>query len=92
MAGYELNKQHAYSQVDFDAALKWEDAQRNTQRIRDRVQELQQVADLNCCWSIVNLRLTMRFHLRDGLIMIFGIYFRLRAILMQIKVIVFRQN
>lgn len=51
MAGYELNKQHAYSQVDFYAALKWEDAQRNTQQIRDRVQELQQIADLNCCWS-----------------------------------------
>ena len=51
MAGYALNKQKPFTKVDYLNALKWEDPERTTSRIRDRVNDLLTSESVTCCWS-----------------------------------------
>ncbi|WP_024873496.1 class I SAM-dependent methyltransferase [Tolumonas lignilytica] len=51
MAGYTLNRQQAFTKTDYLNALNWEDPQRCTTRVRDRVHQLQRNSEVNCCWS-----------------------------------------
>jgi len=56
MTGYVLNRQQAFTKTDYLNALNWDDPQRCTTRIRERVLQLQRIADVNCCWSGKSLK------------------------------------
>jgi 2-polyprenyl-3-methyl-5-hydroxy-6-metoxy-1,4-benzoquinol methylase len=58
MAGYSLNKHREFTKVDYLDALRWEDPERTTSRIRMRVNELLTNEDVACCWSGKRLKLT----------------------------------
>lgn len=58
MAGYGLNKQKSFTKVDYLNALRWEDPERTTSRIRKRVSDLLKNEDVACCWSGKRLKLT----------------------------------
>ncbi len=51
MAGFGLNKENAFSKLDYLHALHWEDSKRTTSRIRKRVDHLLNHANVICCWS-----------------------------------------
>lgn len=56
MASYSLNKAKQYTKLDYLNALRWEDPERTTARIRKRVTELMASEDVACCWSGERLR------------------------------------
>ncbi|WP_394224211.1 methyltransferase domain-containing protein [Alteromonas gracilis] len=56
MASYNLNKAKQYTKLDYLNALRWEDPERTTARIRKRVTELMASEDVACCWSGKRLR------------------------------------
>ena len=58
MAGYGLNRQKSFTKLDYLNALRWEDPERNTFRIRKRVNELLTNESVACCWSGSRLRLS----------------------------------
>ncbi len=58
MAGYSLNKHRKFTKVDYLDALRWEDPERTTSKIRMRVNELLTNEDVACCWSGKRLKLT----------------------------------
>ena len=51
MAGYGRNKEQKFTKLDYLNALKWEDPERTTTKIRKRVSELMANEDVACCWS-----------------------------------------
>lgn len=51
MAGYGRNKEQKFTKLDYLNALKWEDPERTTAKIRRRVSELMANEDVACCWS-----------------------------------------
>lgn len=51
MAGYSLNREQTLTKTDCLNALNWEDPQRCTTRIRNRVHQLQSDLGVYCCWS-----------------------------------------
>ncbi|WP_394172902.1 methyltransferase domain-containing protein [Thalassotalea litorea] len=51
MAGYGLNKEKAFSKIDYLNALNWDDPHRTTSRVRKRVDEILNTDDVRCCWS-----------------------------------------
>lgn len=51
MAGYGRNKEQEFTKVGYLHALKWEDPERTTARIRMRVSELMADEEVACCWS-----------------------------------------
>ncbi|MCB4435604.1 methyltransferase domain-containing protein [Alteromonas sp. McT4-15] len=51
MAGYGRNKEKQFTKLDYLNALKWEDPERTTSKIRKRVSELMANEDVACCWS-----------------------------------------
>lgn len=51
MAGYGRNKAQEFTKVDYLHALKWEDPERTTAKIRKRVSELMADEEVACCWS-----------------------------------------
>lgn len=48
MEGYNRSHPNAYSKVDYLNALRWENPERSTRQVRERVKAL---ADVDCCWS-----------------------------------------
>lgn len=48
MVNYNREHPNGYSQVDYLQALRWENPERSTTRVRDRVSAL---AHVDCCWS-----------------------------------------
>ena len=58
MAGYSQNKQRPLTKVDYLNALRWDDPERTTSRIRKRVNELLKSENVACCWSGKRLRLS----------------------------------
>ncbi len=58
MAGYGLNKQRPFTKVDYLNALRWEDPERSTSKIRKRVNELLTNEGVACCWSGKRLKLS----------------------------------
>lgn len=51
MAGYGRNKEQKFTKLDYLNALKWEDPERTTAKIRKRVSELMANEHVACCWS-----------------------------------------
>ena len=51
MAGYGRNKEQKFTKLDYLNALKWEDPERTTSKIRKRVSELMANEHVACCWS-----------------------------------------
>lgn len=51
MAGYGRNKEQKFTKLDYLNALKWEDPERTTAKIRKRVSELMANEYVACCWS-----------------------------------------
>ncbi|MEM7418587.1 MAG: class I SAM-dependent methyltransferase [Pseudomonadota bacterium] len=51
MAGYGRNKELKFTKLDYLNALKWEDPERTTSKIRKRVSELMANEHVACCWS-----------------------------------------
>ena len=51
MAGYGRNKEKQFTKLDYLNALKWEDPERTTAKIRKRVSELMANEHVACCWS-----------------------------------------
>lgn len=56
MAVYALKSQQTFTKTDYLNALNWEDPQRCTTRVRNRVHQLQTDLGVNCCWSGHSLR------------------------------------
>lgn len=48
LANYNRDHPNAYTQADYLQALRWENPERSTARVRSRVAALQHV---DCCWS-----------------------------------------
>ena len=48
MEGYNREHPSAYTKLDYLNALQWENPERSTRRVRERVGAL---ADVDCCWS-----------------------------------------
>lgn len=51
MASYRINREKSFSTVDYLTALTWDDPKRSTNRIREKVLQLQQYNYVKCCWS-----------------------------------------
>ena len=51
MASYTRNKAQQFSKLDYLKALNWEDPERTTARIRNRVNHLLGNEDVACCWT-----------------------------------------
>lgn len=51
MSGFSLNKSKQFSKLDYLAALQWENPERTTNRVRQRVNQLLQSDSVHCCWS-----------------------------------------
>ncbi|MDN7129659.1 methyltransferase domain-containing protein [Pseudidiomarina sp. 1APR75-15] len=51
MASYTFNLQRSFSQVDYLNALRWENPERTTHRVRKRVEALLAEDQVHCCWS-----------------------------------------
>lgn len=51
MSGYGLNKEKAFTKLDYLNALNWDDPERTTTRVRKRVDELLGHDNVRCCWS-----------------------------------------
>ena len=58
MAGYSRNKKRPLTKTDYLTALRWDDPERTTSRIRKRVNQLLANEDVACCWSGTRLKLS----------------------------------
>ncbi|MBY6064516.1 class I SAM-dependent methyltransferase [Pseudidiomarina sediminum] len=56
MEGYNREHPQAYTTLDYRNALNWENPERSTQRVRNRVQELMKEVGVDCCWSGASIR------------------------------------
>ncbi len=56
MAGYGKNRERQYSKLDYLNALTWDDPERTTTRVRNRVNSLLAQEPVSCCWSGKALR------------------------------------
>lgn len=56
MSNYSGNKQNAFSKINYLEALQWDDPERTTSRIRQRVNNLLATEGVACCWSGANLK------------------------------------
>ncbi len=61
MSSFKLNRQKSFNRVDYLTALEWIDPIRSTDRVRKRVQSLQQDHQVNCCWSSTKIEATTRY-------------------------------
>jgi SAM-dependent methyltransferases len=57
MAGYGQNKKKPLSKLDYLNALTWDDPQRTTVRVRNKVNTLLSKESVICCWSGSQLRI-----------------------------------